>query len=134
MANKRKTGGLSYSKAITYGMPAGRGRKGERQSRSRHGKQTTSMVVPRNPSPSAPSIGTNECENYLDAAQLHELFFASCQPGVATHQAQLSKLYPAVSNPPGRDGRVHVDLSTYHSLEEGQREILKAFGLIVNIV
>ena len=32
------------------------------------------------------------------------------------------------------DGRVHVDLSTYHSLEEGQREMLKAFGLIVNIV
>ena len=238
-------------------MPAGRGRKGERQSRSRRGKQTTSMVVPRNPLPSAPSIGTNECENYLDAAQLHELFLASCQPGVATHQAQLSKLYPAVYNPPGFpfyggrfiihtlthhrsfpsgtpssdlvystrpsaaagawhlglssycyylvalpknvkkcygcgdnfsekfrqsphnivvkhfdrrvvrrdesrgalghsadfsntyyhpspvhimrkvpvfDGRVHVDLSTYHSLEEGQREMLKAFGLIVNIV
>ena len=186
----------------------------------------------------------------------HELFLASCQPGVATHQAQLSKLYPAMYNPPGFpfyggrfiihtlthhrsfpsgtpssdlvystrpsaaagawhlglslycyylvalpknvkkcygcgdnfsekissvttqhrgqalrpvvrrdesrealghspdfsntyyhpspvhimrkdpvfDGRVHVDLSTYHSLEEGQREMLKAFGLIVNIV
>ena len=32
------------------------------------------------------------------------------------------------------DGRVHIDLSTYHSLDEGQREILKGFGLIVNIV
>ena len=32
------------------------------------------------------------------------------------------------------DGRVHIDLSTYHSLDEGQREMLKAFGLIVNVV
>ena len=24
------------------------------------------------------------------------------------------------------DGRVHIDLSTYHSLDEGQREMLKA--------
>ena len=61
VANKRKTGGLSYSKAITFGMPAGRGRKGEPQPRSRRGKQTTSMVVPRNPLQSAPSIGANEC-------------------------------------------------------------------------
>ena len=98
-------------------MPAGKGRKGERQSRSRRGKQTTSMVVPRNPLPSAPSIGTNECENYLDAAQLHELFLASCQPGVATHQAQLSKLYPAVYNPPGfpfYGGRFIIHTLTHH--------------------
>ena len=60
------------SKAITFEMPAGRGRKGERQPRSRRGKQTTSMVVPRNPLPSAPSIRANECENYPDGAQLHE--------------------------------------------------------------
>ena len=32
------------------------------------------------------------------------------------------------------DDRVHIDLTTYHSLDEGQREMLKAFGLIVNIV
>ena len=117
VANKRKTGRLNYSKAITFGMPAGRGRKGEPQPRSRRGKQTTSMVVPRNPLPSAPSIGTNECENYLDAAQLHELFLASCQPGVATHQAQLSKLYPAVYNPPGflfYGGRFIIHTLTHH--------------------
>ena len=101
VANKRKTGGLNYSKAITFGMPAGRGRKGGRQPRGRRGKQTTSMVVPRNPLPSTPSIGANECENYPDVPQLHEFFPASCQPGVATHQAQLSPLYPAVYNPPG---------------------------------
>ena len=101
VATKRKTGGLNYSKAITFGMPAGRGRKGERQPRSRRGKQTTSMVVPRNPLPSAPSGRENECENRPDGAQLHELFPASCQPSVATHQAQPSPLYPAVYNPPG---------------------------------
>ena len=101
VANKRKTGGLNYSKAITFGMPVGRGRKGGRQPRGRRGKQTTSMVVPRNPLPSTPSIGANECENYPDVPQLHEFFPASCQPGVATHQAQLSPLYPAVYNPPG---------------------------------
>ena len=56
-------------------------------------------------------------ENYLDAAQLHELFLASCQPGVATHQAQLSKLYPAVYNPPGfpfYGGRFIIHTLTHH--------------------
>ena len=91
-------------------MPAGRDRKGERRPRSRGGKQTTSMVIPRNPLPSAPSIGANECKNYPDAAQLHKLFPASCQASVATHQAQLSQLYRAVYNPPGfpfHGGRFH---------------------------
>ena len=119
VANKRKTGGLNYSKAITFGMPAGRGRKGERQPRSRRGKQTTSMVVPRNPLPSPPSIGAKECENYPDVAQLHELFPASCQPSVATHQAQLSQWYPAVYNPPGfpfHGGRFqHPHASTFQA-------------------
>ena len=101
VANKRKTGRLNYSKVITFRTPAGRGRKGERLPRNRRGKQTTSMVVSRNPLLSAPSIGANECENYPDVAQLHKLFYASCQPSVATHQAQLSQLYPAVYNPPG---------------------------------
>ena len=35
---------------------------------------------------------------------------------------------------PAFDGRVHIDLGTYHSLDEGQRENMKVFGLIVNIV
>jgi len=30
------------------------------------------------------------------------------------------------------DGRVHIDLSTYHSLDESQKEMLKEHGLIVN--
>lgn len=102
VANKRKTGGLNYSKAITFGMPAGRGRKGERQPRSRRSKQTTRMVVPRNPLPSTPSIGTNGSENNPDGTQLQsELYTASFQPSVDLHQAQLSTLYPAVYNPPG---------------------------------
>ena len=110
VANKRNTGGLNYSRAIAFGMTAGRDRKGERQPRSRRGKQTTSMVIPRNPLPSAPSIGANEYKNYPDAAQLHELLPASCQASVATHQAQLSQLYPAVYNPSGfpfHGGRFH---------------------------
>ena len=110
VANKRNTGGLNYSRAIAFGMPTGRDRKGERQPRSRRGKQTTSMVIPRNPLQSAPSIGANEYKNYPDAAQLHELLPASCQASVATHQAQLSQLYPAVYNPPGfpfHGGRFH---------------------------
>ena len=45
VANKRKSGGLNYSKAITFGMPAGRGRKGERAPRSRRDKQTNTVVV-----------------------------------------------------------------------------------------
>ena len=93
VANKRKTGGLNYSKAITFGMPAGRGRKGERPPRSRRGKQTTSMVVPRNPLPCTSA--------QTDGAQLHNLYPALCQPGVPSHQTQPGPLYPAVYNPPG---------------------------------
>ena len=33
-----------------------------------------------------------------------------------------------------RNGRVHIDLSTHYSLEEGQGKMLKSFGLILNIV
>ena len=44
--NKHKTGRLNHSKAITFGMPAGRGRKGERQPRSRCGKHTTNNETP----------------------------------------------------------------------------------------
>ena len=50
--NKRTTGGLNHSKAHTCGMPAARGINGERPSRSRRGEQSTSVVVPRNPSSS----------------------------------------------------------------------------------
>ena len=32
------------------------------------------------------------------------------------------------------DGRVPIDLSIYHSLDESQKEMLKEHGLIVNIV
>ena len=31
------------------------------------------------------------------------------------------------------DGRVHIDFSTYHSLDESQKEMLKEHGLIVII-
>ena len=32
------------------------------------------------------------------------------------------------------DGRVHIDFSTYHSLDESQKGMLKEHGLIVNVV
>ena len=32
------------------------------------------------------------------------------------------------------DGRVLIDLGTYQSLDEGQREMLKEHGVLVNIV
>jgi hypothetical protein len=46
IAAKRKTGGINYSQAITYGMPAGRGRKGSKPPRKRQGKkaQTTTCT------------------------------------------------------------------------------------------
>ena len=97
MANKRKTGGLNYSKAITFGMPAGKGRKGERPPRSRRGKQSASVVVPRNPSS---SVVVNQSQNYSDRAQLHNLYPASGPPSVAAHQMPLGSLYPVLYNPP----------------------------------
>ena len=100
VANKRKTGGLNYSKAITFGMPAGRGRKGGRPPRSRRGRQTTSVVVPRNPSPYASNNVASQHQTYPNEAQLHNLYPALYQPSVAHHQTQLGPLYPTVYNPP----------------------------------
>ena len=60
--------------------------------------------------------------------------------GALVHSADFVNTYyhpsPAhiMRKNPVFDGRVHIDLSTYHSLDEGQREMLKALGLIVNIV
>ena len=60
--------------------------------------------------------------------------------GTVVHSADFANTYhhPSpvhiIEKNPVFDGRVHIDLSTYHSLDEGQREMLKAFGLIVNIV
>ena len=109
----------AHAVAVILWNASWRGRKGEQQSRSSRGKQTTSMVVPRKPLPSAPSIGAKECENYPDVAQLHELFPALCQPIFATHQAQLSQWYPAVYNPPGfpfHEGRFqHPHASTFQA-------------------
>ena len=50
IAAKRKTGGINISQAVTYGMPAGRGRKGNKAPRKRQGKQaqsTTTSIITR---------------------------------------------------------------------------------------
>ena len=44
-STKRKTGGINYTSAITYGMPAGRGRKGNKAPRKRGNKQSTSTCT-----------------------------------------------------------------------------------------
>ena len=41
---------------------------------------------------------------------------------------------PIIRENPVFDGRVHINLSTYHSLDESQKEMLKEHGLIFNIV
>ena len=56
VANNKKSGGINYSKAITYGIPAGRGRKGGRPPRSRRDKQTISAVILRIATPRAAII------------------------------------------------------------------------------
>ena len=91
VANKRETGGLNCSRAITLGMPAGRGRKGERPPKSRRGKKSTSVVVPRNPSS---SVVASQSQKYPNGAQLHNLYPAPGQPSDAAHQIQLAPLYP----------------------------------------
>ncbi|KAL9961693.1 hypothetical protein ACROYT_G030688 [Oculina patagonica] len=60
--------------------------------------------------------------------------------GASVHSADFANTYyhpnPAhiMRKNPVFDGRVHIDLSTNHSLDDGQRELLKTLGLIVNIV
>ena len=88
--------GGQQAQAITFGMPAGRGRKGERPPRSRRGKQSAIVVVPRNPSS---SIVANQFQKYPDGAQLHELYPAPGSPSVAANHIQLGSLYPALYNP-----------------------------------
>lgn len=47
VTSKRKTGGVNYSEAISFGMPKGRGRKGEEPPRKRKRKPTNAKVVQR---------------------------------------------------------------------------------------
>ena len=60
--------------------------------------------------------------------------------GALVHSADFANTYYHPSpvhimrKNPVFDGRVHIDLSTYHSLDEDQREMLKGSGLIVNII
>ena len=59
---------------------------------------------------------------------------------IDAHSADFAKTYYHPSpvhimrKKPVSDGRVRIDLCTYHSIDEGQMEMLKAYGLIVNIV
>ena len=72
VATKRKAGGLNYSKAITFGMPAGRGKKGERPQTRRHGQQSSRMVIPRI---FCPSSASNQRPNMgTDTVQPREMF------------------------------------------------------------
>ena len=59
--SKRNKGGINYSKAITFGMPEGRGRKGEKSPRKKGKKkaETATSVV----SPIADSIPTPPAES-----------------------------------------------------------------------
>lgn len=51
VTTKRKTGGINYSKAITHGMPSGRGRKPNqaprKRSKSKHPSRDSVTVLPR---------------------------------------------------------------------------------------
>ena len=67
------------------------------RSHSRRGKQSASVVVPRDPSS---SVVANQSQNYSNRAQLHNLYPASGPPSVAAHQMPLGSLYPALYNPP----------------------------------
>ena len=65
---------------------------------------------------------------------------ARAHAGALVHSVDFANTY-SHSNPghimrinPVFDVRVHIYPSTFHSLDEGQREMLEAFGLIVNIV
>ena len=45
VTSKRKTGGVNYSEAISFGMPKGRGRKGEAAPRKRNNRKVTKQSV-----------------------------------------------------------------------------------------
>ena len=60
--------------------------------------------------------------------------------GILVHSTDFANTYyhPSAAHikrkNPLFDGRVNIALSYYHSLNEGQREVLDTFGLIINIV
>ena len=62
------------------------------------------------------------------------------RPSGGAHSTDFANTYdhpspvPIMRKNPVFDGPVHIGLTTYHSLDEGRREMLKAFGLVVNIV
>ena len=97
VANKRKTGALNYSKAITFGSQLREaGQEGDRQEADVSGN----LPVWLSPSSCASNNEANQHQSYPNEAQLHNLYPALYQPSVAHHQTQLGPLYPTVYNAP----------------------------------
>ena len=113
VANKRRTGGPNCSETITSGTPASRGINGERPPRSRRGEQSTSVVVPRNPSSSfvasesqnahqiqqGPSSNPPPCSPYSSTFKTHP-------PNVSSQAAPplLSSVQPSAAPGTGQSG------------------------------
>lgn len=96
VANKRRTGGLNCSETITSGMPAARGINGERPPRSRRGEQSTSVVVPRNPSS---SFMASQSKN-APQIQRGPLCPASTNPSPSTFQTHPPNVPVQAPHPP----------------------------------
>ena len=78
----------------------------------------------------ASGLSTSSVGRYAGTSAQERWYVAKNWPTLIT----IPILYIMRKKKPAFDGRVHIDLGTYHSLDEGQREKMKVFGLIVNIV
>ena len=107
---KRKTGGINYSRAITYGMPTGRGKKPNqaprKSSKVRHPSQNSITVLPRittqiPPNPLSQQASSHEptlasCSSGLPPPiQLPNVFHHQCAPRPTIPQPQIAPLSSA---------------------------------------
>ncbi len=118
VSSQRRSGGINISKAITYGMPRGRGKKGNKAPRKksrRVGETITAFVPPDlavqlskpNASPSAQAMIGSQCTTSARLTQ--SLVLPSPSPSPQHLQPQYFLPLPLISNPQQSSQTSHLE-------------------------
>ena len=101
---KRKTGGVNYTRAVSFGMPVGRGRKGEAPPRKRKKRYPPATQVQRNETPpknTRPFFQPSEREHQFSAPAAQAQQTPTFRP--PSHIKPIQQNVPQPVNPPRKN-------------------------------
>ncbi|CAB4007303.1 Hypothetical predicted protein, partial [Paramuricea clavata] len=94
VSTKKKTGGVNYSKAVSFGMPKGRGRKGEAPPRKRKKESVTTVSVERNANSTVTTPGFPHVQQSYRPGTIETPFRFTLCPPCPPPQLPISPPYP----------------------------------------